>query len=129
MLNDPLANVLSKALNYERLGRAKVELHPAGKLIKRVFGILNEKGYVGAMDEVTPARGGVVTLHLLGAMNKCGVIKPRFSVQRPEFEKFEKRYLPAKGVGVLVVSTPLGLMTHDEAKAKGIGGRLVAYCY
>jgi len=129
MMNDPLANVLSKSLKYEQLGRSKVELHPAGKLTKQVLMILQEKGYVGAFEEVTAGRGGVINLNLLGNVNACGVIKPRFSVQLVEYEKFEKRYLPAKGVGVLVVSTPKGVMAHEDAKAKGWGGRLIAYCY
>jgi small subunit ribosomal protein S8 len=46
-----------------------------------------------------------------------------------EYEKFEKRFLPAKGVGVLIVSTIKGIMTHEEAKGKTLGGRLIAYCY
>ena len=66
---------------------------------------------------------------LLGALNKCAVVKPRFSVQKDEYEKFEKRYLPAKDVGVIVVSTSQGMMTHYDAKKKGLGGSLIAYFY
>ena len=40
-----------------------------------------------------------------------------------DFEKFEKRYLPAKNFGILIVTTPEGIMTHYEAKERGIGGR------
>ena len=58
-----------------------------------------------------------------------GAIKPRFAVKATEYEKFEKRYLPAKGFGILIVSTVKGLMTHYEAKQQGLGGRLIAYCY
>lgn len=129
MLNDPMANVLSKILNSERIGRSVAQVHPAGKTVRRVLSILQDKGYTGSVEPVTDARGGVIKVNLLGAINDCGVIKPRFAVARNDFEKFEKRYLPAKGVGVLVVSTPQGLMTHEDAKAKGIGGRLLAYCY
>lgn len=129
MLHDPLANALSNLLNYDRIGRREVLLHPAGKVIRRVLSIMNEKGFVGAAEEVTPARGGIIKLHLLGGVNKCGAIKPRFSVQLETYEKFEKRFLPAKGVGILVVSTPKGIMNHEEAKSKKLGGRLLAYCY
>ena len=48
---------------------------------------------------------------------------------KDEFEKFEKRYLPAKNFGILIVTTPEGIMTHNEAKERGIGGRLLAYMY
>ena len=66
---------------------------------------------------------------LKGNINKCGVIKPRHAVKKDEFEKFEKRYLPAKNFGILIVTTPKGIMTHYEAKELGIGGRLLAYMY
>ena len=49
--------------------------------------------------------------------------------KKADFEKFERRYLPAKDMGILIVSTPAGIMTHVEAKKKGLGGRLLAYCY
>ena len=129
MLNDPLANVLSKILNYELTGKKEVNIHPLSRLIDGVLKIFKENGYVGDIDVITKGRGGVGVLHLLGAINKCGVIKPRFSVTLEDFEKFEKRYLPAVGVGILIVSTNKGLMTHEKAKNDKIGGRLVAYCY
>ncbi|HLC85028.1 MAG TPA: 30S ribosomal protein S8 [Candidatus Nanoarchaeia archaeon] len=129
MMNDPLASVLSNMLNQERLGRRECLVHPASKLITSVLTILNESGYTGKAEKVADARGGVLKLNLLGAINKCGAIKPRFAVTLPEFEKFERRFLPAKDMGILVVSTPYGLMTHIQAKQKNTGGRLIAYCY
>jgi len=46
-----------------------------------------------------------------------------------EYEKWEKRFLPAFDFGLLIVSTSQGVMTHKEAREKGIGGRLIAYVY
>jgi small subunit ribosomal protein S8 len=129
MLNDPLANVLSKILNCERIGKREVIINPVSKMIRDVLNIFNKNNYVGDIDELTSSRGGVGKLHLLGAINKCGVIKPRFSVSLEDFEKFEKRFLPALGVGIIIISTNKGLMTFEEAKKKKLGGRLVAYCY
>lgn len=129
MLNDSLANALSGILNYDKIGKKQYLVHPASKVIKRVLIILNEQGYLGSAEEVTDARGGVIKVNLLGAINKCGVIKPRFSIKMDEYEKFEKRFLPAKGVGVLILSTIKGLITHEEAKSQNLGGRLIAFCY
>jgi small subunit ribosomal protein S8 len=129
MLNDPLANALSGILNYDKIGKKQYMVHPASRVIKKVLTILNEQGYIGSAEEVTDSRGGVIRVNLLGNINKCGVIKPRFSITMNEYEKFEKRFLPAKGVGVLIISTIKGLLTHEEAKEKNLGGRLVAYCY
>ena len=129
MLNDPLANVFSGIINYEKFGKKEIVIHPVSKIIRKILTILQNNYYVGSFEELTDARGGAVKLHLLGNINACGVIKPRFSVSLEEFEKFEKRFLPAKDFGVLIVSTSKGLMTHVEAKQAKIGGRLLAYCY
>ncbi len=129
MLNDPLANVLSKILNYEDKGKKELIIHPCSKIIKNILKIFQEKLYIGELEEITTSRGGVSKLNLIGSINKCGVIKPRFSVTLDEYDKFEKRYLPSVGVGILIVSTSKGLMTHEEAKNKKLGGRLIAYCY
>jgi small subunit ribosomal protein S8 len=129
MNNDPLANALSATLNYELAGKKEIIISPTSKLILEVLKILNAHQYVGAAEKITDARGGFIKLHLLGTINKCGVIKPRFSVGWQDFDKFEKRYLPAKGMGIIIISTNEGLMTLDEAREKKIGGKLIAYCY
>lgn len=129
MLNDPLAHALSAILKADSMGRPECIIHPASKLIKKILTMLNENNYLGLFEEMSNAKGGVIKVNLLNKINKCGVIKPRFAVTLAEFEKFEKRYLPAKYMGILMVSTSKGLMTHHQAKEKKIGGRLIAYCY
>jgi small subunit ribosomal protein S8 len=129
MLKDSLAIALSNILGASKIGRNEAIVKPASKLIKEVLNLLNVNGYLGTFEEITAARGGVLKVNLIGSINKCGVVKPRFSIKKDGFEKFEKRYLPAKGMGLIIVSTQDGLITHEEAKAKGTGGRLIAYCY
>ena len=129
MLHDPLANALSQILNNQRGGKRECVVRPISTIITQVIEILHAKGYLGSWKTVLSLKGSTMALNLLGTINNCGAIKPRYSVKRDGFEKFEKRYLPAKDFGVLIVSTPKGLMTHQEAKEKGLGGSLIAYCY
>ena len=129
MLNDPLSNALSVILNNEKIGKPECLIKPASNLIKQVLRVMKDSLYIGDVTDVEDGRGGLIKVSLLNNINKCGAIKPRYSVEKEEFEKFEKRYLPAKDMGVLVVSTSAGVMTHTEAKKKKIGGRLLAYCY
>lgn len=129
MLNDPLANVMSLILNNELIGESECFIKPISKVIKEVLKVMKENGYVGEFKEVEDSRGNYLKLSLIGGINKCGVIKPRYSVKNNNFENFERRYLPAKNVGILFVSTPRGIMTHYDAKSKKTGGRLLAYCY
>ena len=129
MLNDPLAAMLAKITNAERVGKKEVFVRPASKMIKRVLTIMNEHNYIGSFDEINEGNTSLLKVYLLGSINKCGVIKPRFSTKRNGFEKWEKRYLPAHDFGIILVSTPQGVMTHEQAKEKNTGGKLLAYCH
>ncbi|GIU69292.1 MAG: 30S ribosomal protein S8 [Candidatus Woesearchaeota archaeon] len=129
MLNDPLANVLSYINNHEKLGRKEIVVANNSKLIRKVLDILNANNYLGTYKEIDDGKGKLLSIQLIGQINKVGVIKPRFNVKKDDYEKFEKRYLPAKDFGIIVVSTSKGMMTHLEAKEKGLGGRLICYCY
>lgn len=128
-LNDPLGNVLSHLNNCEKIGRPECIAKPSSKFVLNVLNIIKNEGYVGDFSIIKDGKGNFIKINLLGNINKCGVIKPRFSFTINELEKFEKRYLPAKDFGMLIVSTSKGLMTHIQAREKNIGGRLVAYVY
>ena len=128
-MNDTLANALSKILNAERIGRNSCEIKPISSVIRKVLTLMNDSHYVGEFKEIEDGKGNFFQMNLIGRINKCGAIKPRWSVKKDEFEKFEKRYLPARGFGALIVSTVNGIMTHEEAKKKGLGGKLIAYVY
>jgi small subunit ribosomal protein S8 len=65
----------------------------------------------------------------IGELVDCKVIKPRYTVEVNQIEKYMRRYLPARGVGTILVSTDQGLITHEEALEKNIGGCLIAYFY
>lgn len=129
MLNDTLANALCITLNAEKARKNTVDIRPTSKIIEQVLNILNERGYVGSNERIKEIGGEKIVLNLLGKINKCGAIKPRLSIKFADIEKFEKRYLPASGFGLLIISTPQGIITNEEARKKRIGGKLLAYCY
>nr|AJS12495.1 30S ribosomal protein S8 [uncultured archaeon] len=129
MLNDPLANALSMILNNEKIGKKECLIKPVSSIIKKILVLMKENSYLGDFEEISDGRGNLVKVNLLGNINNCNVIKPRYSVKSGSYEKFEKRYLPAQDIGIILVSTSMGIMTHYDAKKKKIGGRLLAYCY
>ena len=128
-LNDPLANVLSAIVNSDKIGKPKCQVTPSSNIILKVLSIMKDNAYIGSFEIINKRFGGVIEINLLGRVNKCGVVKPRFSFTSTNSEKFERRYLPAKGFGILIVSTSKGIMTNKEAVEKAIGGKLIAYCY
>ena len=129
MLNDPLANVLSYISNHEKLGRKEIVVGNNSIFIRQILTILNENNYVGEHKTIEDGKGSMLSINLLGTVNGIGVIKPRFNVKKTDYEKFEKRFLPAKDFGIIIVSTSQGLMTHIQAKEKNLGGKLICYCY
>lgn len=128
-LNDTLANSLSYILNMERIGAKECVIKPSSKVIKKVLEVMHENGYIGEVVESEVSNGKQLKINLIGSVNNCNVIKPRFSVTLDTFTKFEKRFLPAKDFGIIIVTTNKGIMTHNQAKELQIGGKLLAYCY
>jgi small subunit ribosomal protein S8 len=86
-------------------------------------------GYIGEFEFIDDGRSGKFKVQLLGRINKCGAIRPRFSVKTAKFEEWEKKFLPSREVGLLVVSTPTGVLSHKDAIEKHIGGKLLAFIY
>ncbi|MHA1579140.1 MAG: 30S ribosomal protein S8 [Candidatus Freyarchaeota archaeon] len=127
--NDPVADALCSINNSESVGKKEVILNIASKLIGNILRVMQKQGYIGEFEYIDDGRAGKFRVQLLGRINKCGVIKPRFPVKYKNFEEVEKQYLPAPDFGVLIVSTPYGVLSHCEAKARKTGGRLIAYVY
>ncbi|KYK24573.1 30S ribosomal protein S8 [Euryarchaeota archaeon SM23-78] len=128
-LNDPLSNVLSQINTYEKTGKKELVTKNNSKIIRKVLSIMQDHKYIGGFEQIKDSKGSMLRIHLLGSINKSGAVKPHFSVKKDSFEKFEKRFLPAKDFGILIISTSQGMMTHVEAKKKELGGRLISYCY
>ncbi len=129
MLLDPLADALSTIKNAESTGKPECMISPASKLIGSVLKVMKDDGYIGDFEFIDDGKSGLFKVQLKGKINKCGVIRPRHAVKNVEFEKWEKRFLPARGFGSIIITTPDGVMTHYEARENGIGGQLLAYVY
>ncbi|MHA1200071.1 MAG: 30S ribosomal protein S8 [Candidatus Heimdallarchaeaceae archaeon] len=129
MQMDTLADAMSAILNAEKTGKKTVTVKPASKMIANVLRTVQKAGYLGELEFIENHRGGLFEIQLLGRINKCGVIKPRFPITKDHFEDEERKYLPARGFGILIMTTSEGVMTHEDAKEKAIGGRLLAYIY
>jgi len=129
MKHDTLNDAISILKNFERAGKIECVVSPNTKMLRKVLSVFQNEGYIGEFEVSENFRGGDVRVRLVKKINDCGIIKPRYPVKHTDFTLWEKRYLPSRGFGVLVVSTSQGIMSHNEAKDKGLGGRLVAFVY
>ena len=129
MIKDHLSNALAHIRNSEMRRRRECVITPASKLIRNVLKVMQENAYIEGMEAVDDGRLGKLKVQLSGKINNCGAVKPRFPVRADEVEVFEKRFLPAIDVGILIISTSSGILTHKAAKKLGLGGRLLAFVY
>ena len=109
-LMDPLSDALSNIYNNEEKRKHEGIIKPASKLIGLVLRVMQEKGYVSAFEYIDDGRTGKFRVQLLGRINRCGVIKPRFSVKVEEIESWEEKFLPGKNFGVLIMTTSDGVI-------------------
>ena len=127
--NDPLADALNTIRTHEKVGKRECLIRPASGLIREVLLLFQRHNYIGEFEFIDDGKSGAFRVQLLGNINDTKAIKPRFSVRIDEWNKWEQRYIPSRDFGLLIVSTPQGLMTNAEAKQKKTGGKLLAYVY
>jgi len=126
---DTLANGLTTIMNNEMRRKRECVINTASKILGRVLRVIQVNGYIGELEFVDDGRSGKFRVQLLGRINKCGAIKPRIPVSFKEIENWEKHFLPSRDIGVLVVSTSQGVLSHRKVKERKIGGRLLAFVY
>ncbi|MEM0379805.1 MAG: 30S ribosomal protein S8 [Desulfurococcaceae archaeon] len=129
---DPLANALSAIQNAEMRAKPETILWPASKLVINVLRVMQREGYIGEIEYIDDGRWGKIRVQLLGRINKVGAIKPRFPVKYRDLETMPhwlRKYLPAYNIGILIISTPKGVLSHKEAVNLKTGGVLLAYVY
>lgn len=126
---NPISDAMSTIKNAADTGKPDCIIEPASKLLGAMLRIMQEAGYVTSFEVIDDHRGGQFRVQLSGRINKCGAINPRFNVQLEEMEYWETQYLPAKNFGILLLTTSNGVMSHEEARVKGIGGQLLGYVY
>lgn len=129
MQSDPLNDAMSVMKNAAAIGKSECIIQPSSKLIGRVLKVMQDHGYISQFEYIEDGRAGKFKVTMKGAINNCGVIKPRYSVKRADLERFEARFLPAQDFGVLILTTTAGVITQAKAKELNVGGKLLAYVY
>ena len=131
MLTDPIADYLTRVRNALAAEHPDVEV-PSSRLKKDVTRILKEQGYIADFAVEPTAIGEVIKIELRYTSDRKPVISGLERISRPGRRRYVKGDEVPRvmgGMGTAIVSTSTGVMTGHEAKAKGVGGEVVAYVW
>jgi small subunit ribosomal protein S8 len=126
MSHDVVADALNMIKNAKNAKKETIKIGRISNLLVEILKIMKQHGAIKKYKIDVKEKTLEVTI---GDLEDCRSIKPRFTVSKGSIEKYRRRYLPARNIGVLVISTNKGLVTHEEALNEGIGGSLIAYFY
>ena len=122
MSQDIIADALNQIMNAKK---EKIIIAKYSDLLLALLEVGKKNGYVKEFK----VEDGDLIVEITDKLNSCKAIKPRDNVKAKDIDKKIRRFLISRGFGILVLSTSKGLLTHEEALEKGIGGQLLAYFY
>ena len=128
---DPIADMLTRIRNAITAKHDKV-LVPASNMKKAIAQIILDEGYIRAFDVKNDGVQDVMTITLKYGAGKVNVIRGLKRISKPGLRIYAgKEELPKVlgGLGIAIISTSQGVMTDKNARAKGIGGEVLAYIW
>jgi len=126
MSHDVVADALNMIWNAKKAGKTTVKINHISNLLIEILKIMKQEDAVKKYKINSKEKSIEVTI---GNLTECRAIKPRFTCDVSQIEKYRRRFLPARNLGVMIVSTNKGLLTHEEAQKETTGGCLMAYFY
>ncbi len=123
-----IANLFSTIYNNEMRRKQLCITAPVSNLALHILEVMKKHNFIQDYQYVNDGKGGKVVVKLSARINKCNAISPR-SISKDGYDEYDRQYLPSYTRGILIVSTPLGVMSHHEARSKGVGGVLLGYVY
>lgn len=125
-INDPIADMLSRIQNAQRVAKAEVAM-PHSLVREGIARVLKDEGYIGEVQVAGEGAAKALTLQLRYFEGKP-VIETLQRVSRPGLRIYKgKDELPQVrgGLGVAIVSTSKGIMTDKAARSAGHGGEIL----
>jgi len=130
-MTDPIADMLTRIRNANMVRHEKLEL-PASNIKKEIAEILKREGFVRDVDYIEDDKQGIIRIFLKYGQNNERVITGLKRISKPGLRVYAKTEEVPKvlnGLGIALVSTSQGLVTDKEARAKKVGGEVLAYVW
>ena len=130
-MTDPIADMLTRIRNANMVRHEKLEV-PASNLKKEIAEILKREGFVRDVEYVEDNKQGIIRIFLKYGKDNERVITGLKRISKPGLRVYAKTDEVPKvlnGLGIALVSTSNGLLTDKEARAKKVGGEILAYVW
>ncbi|KAK4761726.1 hypothetical protein SAY87_029610 [Trapa incisa] len=122
-----LSNALSALVNAERRAKATVQLQPISTVVSSFLKIMKDRGYIKNFEVHDPHRVGKITVELQGRLKDCRALMYRQDLKARDIEQYRLRMLPTHQWGYVVMTTPEGVLDHEEAMKRNVGGQVLGY--
>lgn len=130
-MTDPLGDMLTRIRNGQRSGKSAV-VAPASRMRARVLDVLQREGYIRGYEE-HELRPGVRELKIaLKYYEGEPVIREIARVSRPGrrvYSKIKDLPRPFNGLGIMILSTPRGVVSDAEAREANVGGEILCQVF
>ena len=130
-MTDPIADFLTRIRNANMVKHESVEV-PASKMKRDIAEILKNEGFIRDVEYIDDDKQGIIRVFLKYGKNNERVISGLRRISKPGLRSYAKADAVPKvlnGLGIAILSTSEGVMTDKDARAKKIGGEVIAYVW
>lgn len=130
-MTDPIADFLTRIRNANMVRHESLEV-PASKIKKDIAEIFKNEGFIKDVEYIDDDKQGIIRVFLKYGKNNERVISGLKRISKPGLRSYVKADEVPKvlnGLGIAIISTSEGVITDKEARAKKIGGEVLAYIW
>jgi small subunit ribosomal protein S8 len=123
----PIGDLLTRIRNGQGAGKDKV-CAPFSKLKASVLDVLKSEGFISEWKKIESGVNKFTLEINLKYVGDSGAIQEIAAVSKPgrrAYSNVKKMPRIMNGLGVAIVSTPMGVMTDAEARARNVGGEVL----
>ncbi|MYU96971.1 30S ribosomal protein S8 [Lactobacillus salivarius] len=131
VMTDPIADFLTRIRNANMAKHESLEV-PASKIKRDIAEILKNEGFVRDVEYIDDDKQGIIRVFLKYGKGNKRVISGIRRISKPGLRSYVKADAVPKvlnGLGIAILSTSEGVITDKEARAKKIGGEVIAYIW
>ena len=126
-ISDPIADMLTRIRNGLQARHTQVEM-PSSKMKVAIARILKDEGYIKDFEVTKDVPQPVLRVALKYTPERQSVVSSIKRVSKPGLRRYSKRAdipLVLDGMGLVIMSTPKGLMSGREAYKRNLGGEVI----